>query len=191
MEVAKMKRETTLNTQGPKLTLPIGKRDHIRGSLEAPLKLVEYADYECPYCGEAYQSLNVVQEQLRDQLCFAFRNFPLEEVHPHAEHAAESAEAAGAQGRFWEMHDLLFENQDALEDEDLIDYARTIGLEVSRFAIELKEGTHLPRVREDFVSGVRSGVGGTPTFFINGHRHEGEYDPDTLINALTETATAH
>src|SRR4051812_29217556 len=153
-----MKHETTFNTQSSNLTLPNGKRDHIQGSLDAPLKLVEYGDFECPYCGEAYQSLNVVKDQLGDQLCFAFRNFPLAEVHPHAERAAETAEAAGAQGRFWEMHDLLFENQDALEDEDLIDYARTIGLEVSRFAIELKEGTHLPRIREDFISGVRSGV---------------------------------
>jgi protein-disulfide isomerase len=186
-----MKRETTLNDHGPKHTLPLNKRDHIQGSIEAPLKLLEYADFECPYCGEAFQSLLVVREQLGDQLCLAFRHFPLADVHPHAERAAEAAEAAGAQNRFWEMHDLLFENQDALDNDNLVEYARTIGLNISRFVRELEAGTHLARVREDFVSGVKSGVGGTPTFFINGLRHEGEYDPDTLIDALTQTAAAH
>jgi protein-disulfide isomerase len=186
-----MKRESAFNIQTPRLAVPISKRDHIQGSLKAPLKLVEYGDYECPYCGEAYPSVKAVQERLGDQLCFAFRNFPLVEMHPHAEHAAEAAEAAGAQGHFWEMHDLLYENQNALEDEDLLEYARAIELDIPRFVRELESSAYLPRIQEDFTSGVRSGVQGTPMFFINGMRHEGEYDPDTLIGALMETEASH
>jgi protein-disulfide isomerase len=185
-----MKRETAFNIQNTKLSVPISKRDHIQGSLEAPLALVEYADYECPYCGEAYANVKAVQERLGDQLCFAFRNFPLVEMHPHAEPAAEAAESAGAQDKFWEMHDLLFENQEALEDDNLIEYARAIDLDVPRFVRDLESNAHLPRIQEDFASGARSGVQGTPTFFINGVRHEGEYDPDTLIGALTKAAEA-
>jgi protein-disulfide isomerase len=186
-----MKRETTMNVRPGRDILPNPKRDHIQGPVTAPFKLVEYGDYECPYCGEAYWSLNAVQERLGDELCFAFRNFPLMEVHPHAEHAAEAAEAAGAQDRFWEMHDLLYENQDALEDDDLVQYATSIGLDMPRFIQELESETYLPRIQQDFASGVRAGVRGTPTFFVNGVRHEGDYDPDTLITALSATAHAH
>src|ERR1700749_1348974 len=108
--------------------LPVKDYDHIRGSLDAPFKLIEYGDYQCPYCGDAHQVVKEIQDQLGDQLCFVFRNFPLTEIHPHAEHAAEAAEAAAAQGHFWEMHDLLFENQNALEDDDLVAYATELGL---------------------------------------------------------------
>src|SRR5579872_825774 len=117
----------TSNIPESKLTVPIAHRDHIRGSIAAPLKLLEYGDYECPFCGQAHGYVQAVQQSLGDRLCFAFRNFPLTNLHPSAEHAAEAAEAAGAQGRFWEMHDLLYENQDALEDEDLAEYAAELG----------------------------------------------------------------
>jgi len=121
---------------------------------------------------------------------FAFRHFPLTNVHPHAEHAAEAAEAAGAQGQFWEMHDVLFEHQDALDDRHLVGYARALGLDVARFEDEMATHIHAPRVREDFQSGVLSGVNGTPTFFINGVRHDGGSDLETLLAALQE-AGAH
>ena len=113
-------------------TLPAPDRDHIQGPLDAPIKLVEYGDYECPYCGEAYPVVKEIQKRLGRRLCLAFRNFPLANAHPHAEHAAEAAEAAHEQGRFWEMHDLLYQNQDALEDEDLAHYASDLGLDARR-----------------------------------------------------------
>src|SRR5437016_12264226 len=127
MIVHGMKTQTTA-----RLILPVGSRDHIRGPLTASITLTEYGDYECPYCGEAYPIVKAIQERLGDSLCFAFRNFPLVNAHPHAEHAAEAAEAAAAQGKFWEMHDLLFENQDALEDENLARYAIALGLDGRR-----------------------------------------------------------
>jgi protein-disulfide isomerase len=165
-------------------TLPIAKRDHIQGSIDAPIMLLEYGDYECPYCGAAYPIIKTIQKQLGKRLCFAFRNFPLVNSHPHAQHAAEAAEAAGAQGKFWEMHDILFENQEALDDEDIAQYATTLGLDGSLVLGEVLAGTHNARVREDFRAGARGGVNGTPTFFINGVRHEG--GPDALFDALIE-----
>src|SRR6202790_2984928 len=120
-----------------KLVLPLAGRDHIQGAINAPLTLVEYGDYECPYCGEAHPVVKTIQKRLGNRLCFAFRNFPLVNSHPHAEHAAEAAEAAGAQGKYWEMHDMLFENQSALEDEDLAEYAGTLGLDTHRLITEV------------------------------------------------------
>ena len=146
--------------------------------------LVEYGDYECPYCGAAHPVVTEVKRRLGDQLCLVYRHFPLARVHPHAERAAEAAEAAGAQGRFWPMHDMLFEHQDALDDRSLLAYAVALGLDADRFARELSDGVHMPRVREDFASGVRSGVNGTPTFFINGWRHDGAADLPTLLAAI-------
>jgi protein-disulfide isomerase len=169
-----------------RLKPPVGANDHVQGPAKAPVTLLEYGDYECPYCGEAYPVVKALQERLGDQVRFVFRNFPLAEAHPHAEHAAEAAEAAGAQGKFWEMHDLLYENQDALEDEDLVRYARALHLDVPRFVKEMKESVHIERVREDFRSGVRSGVNGTPTFFINGARHDGPFDLASLLAAIEE-----
>ena len=169
-----------------KLKPPVGANDHVQGSAKAPVTLVEYGDYECPYCGEAYSVVKELQERLGDQMRFVFRNFPLAQAHPHAEHAAEAAEAAAAQGKFWEMHDMLYENQDALEDEDLVRYARALHLDVPRFVKEMEAGTYTERVREDFRSGVRSGVNGTPTFFINGARHDGAYDLASLLAAIEE-----
>lgn len=175
---------------GGHLTLPVGERDHVRGPAAAPVTLLEYGDYECPHCGRAYPIVKAVQRRLGSELRFVFRNFPLRESHPHAQHAAESAEAAGAQGRFWEMHDRLFERQFALDDEYLIEYAGDLGLDVDRFRRELDTRVHEPRVREDFRSGVRSGVNGTPTFFINGVRHDGAWDLDPLLAALERAASA-
>ena len=157
------------------LTIPISERDHLRGSPDAPVLLVESGDFECPYCGAAYAVLKKLERDLPDTLAVVFREFPLVNVHPHAELAAEAAEAAGAQGRFWEMHDLLFEHQRNLDPESLLVFAQQLGLDLPRFTRDLQEETHLPRIREDFMSGVRSGVNGTPTFFINGRRHDGTY----------------
>src|SRR6266550_1128587 len=168
----------------PKLLLPQAKRDHIQGPIDASIALVEYGDYECPYCGEAYPIIKAIQERLGDRLCFAFRNFPLANAHPHAQHAAEAAEAAGAQGKFWEMHDLLYENQDALNDENLAQYAEALGLDARRLISEVLSGAHMAHVREDLRSGARGGVNGTPSFFINGVRHEGVPSFDALLAAL-------
>jgi protein-disulfide isomerase len=165
---------------------PVGPKDHMQGPPDAPVTLVEYGDYECPYCGEAYPVVKALQERLGDQICFVFRNFPLAQAHPHAEEAAEAAEAAGAQGKFWEMHDLLYENQDALEPEDLVQYARALKLDLPRFVLEMREDVYAERVREEFHSGVRSGVNGTPTFFINGVRHNGPFDLASLLAAIEE-----
>jgi protein-disulfide isomerase len=179
-----VKSEHANTTPASKLLLPQARRDHIQGPIDAPIALVEYGDYECPYCGEAHPIIKAVQERLGDRLCFAFRNFPLVNAHPHAQHAAEAAEAAGAQGKFWEMHDLLFENQNALDDEDLAQYATALDLDARRLIDEVVAGTHTGRVREDFRSGARGGVNGTPTFFINGVRYDGEPSVNALLAAL-------
>ena len=178
-----MKRDATARV--PELALPKPEADHIQGPIDAPNRLLEYGDYECPYCGEAYPVVKAVQKRLGKRLCFAFRNFPLVNSHPHAEHAAEAAEAAGAQGRFWEMHDLLYENQGALEDEDLAGYASMLGLNAGRFMKDLLDGAYTARVRQDFRSGARLGVNGTPCFFINGVRYDGSPDVEDLLAALT------
>jgi protein-disulfide isomerase len=154
----------------------------------APVTLVEYGDYECPYCGQAYVVVKEIERLVGDRMRFVFRNFPLASVHPHAENAAEAAEAAGAQGKFWEMHDCLFENQQALDDIHLMKYAAKVGLDVSRFRRDMAEHRYAPRVRDDFMSGVRSGVNGTPTFFINGVRHDRSYDLDSLLAAIEDAA---
>lgn len=166
------------------LTLPVSERDHIQGLATAPITLVEYGDYECPFCGEAYPIVKQLQEQLGERLRFVFRNFPLTTAHPHAQNAAEAAETAAGQDRFWEMHDLLFENQEELGDSNLIHYASKLGLDATRFESELSAHTYATRVREDFMSGVRSGVNGTPAFFINGVRYHGSFDFDVFLRAL-------
>jgi protein-disulfide isomerase len=172
-----------------KLTLPVSEdRDHIQGPADAPVTLVEYGDYECPYCGAAYPIVKQVQERMGDRLRFVFRNFPITTSHPHAEQAAEAAEAAAAQGRFWEMHDYLYEHQRHLETPDLVGYAEALGLDAERFADDLAEHAYAARVREDFMSGVRSGVNGTPTFYINGIRHDGSYALEELSAAIEEAA---
>ncbi len=165
--------------------VPIADRDHLQGSIDAPIRLLEYGDFECPFCGAAYPLVKEIQQELGQRLCFAFRHFPMTTVHLHAEHAAEAAEAAAEQGRFWEMHDILFENQDDLDDEDLAQCAETLGLDAQRLLAEVQSGAYRPRVREDFRSGVRSGVNGTPTFFINGQRYDGERILQEMLASLT------
>jgi len=181
----------TTTQWGAALTLPVTEdRDHIQGPTEAAVTLVEYGDYECPYCGATYPIIKEVQSRMGERLRFVFRNFPITTSHPHAEQAAETAEAAATQGRFWQMHDLLYENQKRLRDPDLRDYAERLSLDVERFDKELAEHVHAARVREDFMSGVRSGVNGTPTFYINGTRHDDSYDVETMVAALERAAAS-
>ena len=174
----------------PTLSQPVTNRDHIIGPATAAVTLVEYGDFECPYCGMAHPIVKDILRYFENQLRFAYRHFPLSRVHPHAESAAEAAEAAGAQGSFWPMHDLLFEHQDALEDRDLLTYAAALDLDLERFAAELEAGVHTARVRADFLSGVRSGVNGTPTFFINGARYDGSVDFSSLAAAINAAASS-
>jgi protein-disulfide isomerase len=166
------------------LTPPVGPGDHILGDSGASITLLEYGDYECPYCGRAHPVVKEVLGQMSAEVRFVFRHFPLAEMHPHALAAAEAAEAAGAQGKFWEMHDMLYENQDALEPADLVGYAEALGLDTARFVRELAAHTHLGKVEAGFRTGVKSGVHGTPTFFIDGVRHDAGWDAPTLLSAL-------
>ena len=165
-----------------KLTPPVDEHDHIQGNPAATLTLVEYGDYECPHCGRAYPIVKEIQKEMGEKLRFVFRNFPLGEMHPHAQHAAEAAEASGE--KFWEMHDLLFEYQTRLDDAHLLRLAAKAGLDPQALAKALEDGTFRERVRKDFMSGVRSGVNGTPTFFINGVRYDGSWDLPDLLHAL-------
>lgn len=169
------------------LVQPVTKDDHIAGPMDAPLTLVEYGDFECPHCGAAHPVVKEIQRLLGDTLRFVYRHFPLTQIHPHAEPAAEASESAAAQHAFWKMHHIIFENQDALEDPDLIRYAAAIGIDAARVAKDLAAGTWEARVQRDFASGVRSGVNGTPTFFINGLRHDGPNDLQSLLAALRES----
>jgi protein-disulfide isomerase len=179
-----------MTPEAPRLAPPIGKRDHIRGPLDAPTTLLEFGDYECPFCGAASAIVDEVRRRMGHRSRFAFRHFPLMNLHPHALRAAEAAEAAGAQRRFWLMHDRLYEHQEALEDRDLVAHAEAIGLDVARFARDLDAGVYLPRIQADMASGLHSGVQGTPTFFINGVKHEGAYDVDALIFAIESARKA-
>ena len=167
------------------LAVEISGRDHLRGTLGARIRLVIYGDYECPYTHMALRSVAQVRTELGESLVFAYRNFPLTEIHPHALHAALAAEAADAQGKFWEMHDLLFHRQRALTDQDLREYAGVIGLDAERFRADFEAQSGLPRIEADVESGERSGIEGTPGIFINGQPHRDGYDPATLISALT------
>jgi protein-disulfide isomerase len=167
-----------------KLRTPVGPNDHTQGDPDAPITLVEYGDYECPHCGRAYPIVKRVQQHFGERLLFAFRNFPLNHTHPNAESAAEAAEYAATQGRFWEMHDLLYENQDRLGSDLYEKLATEIGLDPDAIISSLDAGEFTGRVRADFMSGVRSGVNGTPTFFINGERYDGPFDYPALVGAI-------
>lgn len=175
-------------TSPTQLKLPDQTRDHIQGPSDAPIALLEYGDYECPFCGEVQPIVKEIQSQLGDDLCFAFRHFPLTNVHSHAEHAAEAAEAAGKQRSFWPMHETLFANQHALDDESLAEYAAALGLDEERLIEEVISGAYARRVREDFKMGVRAGVNGTPCFFINGQRYDGARGLEPLLAALSQSA---
>lgn len=166
------------------LRRPVTVEDHAEGPSEAAVTLVEYGDYECPHCGRAYPIVKAVQKHFGKRLRFVFRNFPLTEAHPHAESAAEAAEAAGAQGKFWPMHDGLFEHQQRLGAPLYSSLAAALHLDEAGFVDALETGAYRARVRADFSSGVRSGVNGTPTFFVNGTRHDGPFDFETLVRAI-------
>src|SRR5271156_196105 len=150
------------------LKIPVTAEDHIQGDPDSPIILVEYGDYQCPHCGRAYPIVKQVKKHFGKKLGFVFRNFPLNEIHPNAEGAAESAEFAGANGKFWEMHDGIFENQFALGIPMLLELAKELGLSEENLREALTSRTYAARVKSDFIGGARSGVNGTPTFFING-----------------------
>ncbi len=172
-----------------RLTLPVTPgRDHIRGPSSAAVTLLEYGDYECPGCRAAHEVLTLIQAQLQGRLCYVFRHFPLTTAHPLAQAAAEAAEAAGSQNKFWEMHDALFSMSSPLPNSLLSDAAAAIGLNLPLFRYELSQHVHLPRIREDFISGVRSGVNGTPTFYINAVRYDGEWDLASVGPAVNRAA---
>ncbi len=177
-----------MSSEYSNLTIPVNRnRDYISGPDTAPITLVEYGDYECPYCGQAYPIIKQIQEYFGDNIRFVFRNFPLTQVHPHAQRAAEAAEEAGDQNKFWNMHDYLYEHQQALDDKHLEKYAKIIELDLERFDEDMKNHVHVPKIREDFLSGIQSGVNGTPSFYINGTRYDGSWDFDTLMQILTST----
>jgi protein-disulfide isomerase len=166
------------------LKVPVSENDHIQGSKNAPVTLLEYGDYQCPHCGRACSIIQQVQQHYGAQLRFVFRNFPLTEIHPLAEPAAEAAEFAGSHKRFWEMHDEIYENQLHLNLQLLFELAELLGLPVEDLQNALANHQFLPKIRTDFLSGVRSGVNGTPTFFINGVRHDGSYEFEDLVAAI-------
>jgi protein-disulfide isomerase len=167
-----------------KLLLPLQPEDHVHGVPEARYTLVEYGDYECPGCGKLFLVIRELYDRLQDEICLVFRHYPRSGSHPHAQQAAEAAEAAAAQNKFWEMHDLLFQNQAALATKDLQRYADQLELDAKRFRAELKDRAHEDRVREDFRRGVANGVYGTPALFINGVRHDGAWDLESLAAKL-------
>jgi protein-disulfide isomerase len=174
-------------------------RDHVAGPADAPVTLVEYGDYQCPHCAHAHPVITAARRRLGNQIRFVYRNFPLTEIHPEALHAAEAAESVADQAggdAYWAMHDALFEHQqdseDALDDLHLVEYAAAVGADPERVERDLENESYSERVRTDFMSGVRSGVNGTPTFFINGVRYEGNWsDLGTFVDALEHAARAH
>ena len=166
------------------LAVPVSERDHSQGPATAAIILVQYGDYECPYTRQSTTIVRAIQQQLGDQLRFVYRNFPLTEIHPHALHAALAAEAAAAQGKFWEMHDYIFHHQHTLEDSDLAQFAVAVGLDMQQYARALAEQRSLARIGEDVEGGERSGVQGTPTFFINEVLYRGSWEKEALFAAL-------
>jgi formate-nitrite transporter family protein len=170
------------------LTPPISAEDHVDGPDRAELELVMYGDFQCPYCTAAFPIVHRIRDQLAGRLLFAFRHFPLRQVHPDAQRAAEAAEAAAAQGAFWQMHDRMYESRGALHREDLLHDASELGLDVERFTRELDSEAHAPRVQRDVDSGLASGVTGTPGFFVGGRMHGGSFDAASLTAALEATA---
>jgi protein-disulfide isomerase len=170
------------------LTVPVGLLDHVRGDPYASLTLLEYGDYECGFCRQAFDIVRRIQQELGDTLRFVFRNFPLTQVHLHAFDSACAAEAAGLQGKFWEMHDALYEPPNNLDNESLLRYARMLKLNMKRFVADMASEDISQKIRADFMSAIRSGVNGTPTFFINGKRLDGSYKYPALLDRLQSAA---
>ncbi|TCS32592.1 protein-disulfide isomerase [Paucimonas lemoignei] len=166
------------------LKVPVTSDDHVQGDPKAPVTLVEYGDYQCPYCGAAHVVVKLLQQHYGKDLRFVFRNFPLTQLHPEAAPAAETAEFAGAHGQYWEAHDALYENQTALDLNLYEALVKTLGLSAAELRQALAEDAYLPKIQADFDSGVRSGVAGTPTFFINGDLHQGSSDLGSLAAAI-------
>jgi protein-disulfide isomerase len=177
-----------LQTASARLVVPVTERDHTLGSVDAPVTLVEYGDYQCPYCAAAHPIVGELLRRRQGTVRFAYRHFPLTNLHPFAEMAAEAAEAAGAKGRFWQMHDWLFEHQDGLDAMTILVGAEAVGLDDEAIARAIRGRQYLDKVRSDFVGGVHSGVNGTPTFFINDGRHDGGYSLAELEFAVDEAA---
>jgi protein-disulfide isomerase len=167
---------------------PVTSTDHIRGNINAPITLLEYGDYECPYCGVAHSIIKRVQKHFGEQLRFVYRNFPLTDLHPHAEIAAEAAEFAGAHGHFWEMHDLVYEHQKHLDTEVLLKLARTLELSDTELLNAIKNRTYLLKIQHDVLNGEANGVHGTPTFFINDRLYKGSYEFKDLVAAIERVA---
>ena len=182
-------KETAGKYEAPRLAVPVTpERDHIEGAVKAAFTLVEYGDYQCPYCGAAYPEVKKVQKELGSELRFVFRNFPLTNIHEHAMNAAETAEAASAQGKFWPMHDFLYEHQATLGDPSVaLAYAKKLGLDSQKFEREITQHVYQKRIKDDFMGGVRSGVNGTPTFYVNGVRHDEDAIAKALIESLNQT----
>jgi len=172
------------------LKIPVGEQDHTQGPTAAPCTLVEYGDYECPHCRAAEPTVKRVQRHFGDRLRFVFRNFPLTKIHWHAEPAAEAAEFAANQGKFWEMHHAIFENQDRLGLDLFEELATELQLDPVALRSAVENEAFADHIRSDFAGGVRSGVNGTPTFFINGERHNGPFDYDHLVKAIEATLKA-
>jgi formate-nitrite transporter family protein len=166
------------------LTPPLSAEDHVDGPERAELELVMFGDFQCPYCAAAYPIVRRIRDQLAPRLLFGFRHFPLRDIHPQAEGAAEAAEAAGTQGAFWQMHDRMYESRGALSGEDLIGYVSELGLDSRLVAAELDSEAHRPRVQRDLDSGLASGVTGTPAFFVGGRHYGGSFDAQSLTAAL-------
>lgn len=166
------------------LTPAVSSNDHVYGNLHAPLELVEYGDYECPYCGRAYPIVKSIQEKLGADLKFVFRNFPLRKIHPNAYAAAVATEAAALRGKFWEMHDIVFENQKTLGPENILAFANSLGLDIERFQKDILDESLFLKARKDFESGMRSGVNRTPSFFVNGKKFDGDWSENGLLQYL-------
>jgi protein-disulfide isomerase len=173
-----------------RLSISISPDDHVQGEPTAACSLVEYGDYECPSCSQIQPVIKRIQRHFGKRLSFVFRNFPLTEMHPWAETAAETAEFADTHGKFWEMHDLLFQNQALLSEALLLDLADSLGLSRTQLRVDLESKTFRSRVRRDFEAGVRSGVNGTPTLFIDDKRYDGSFDSDSLNDAINQALSA-
>jgi protein-disulfide isomerase len=176
----------TASRNPDRLILPVSRRDHCQGSFTADIALVQYGDYQCPACQAVHRMIQSIQQQLGDRLQFVFRHFPQSHIHPEAHHAAEAAEAAASQNKFWEMHTHLFAHQSQLADSDLVEYAIALHLDVNQFLHEMATDCHMVRVQEDIESGIQSNVTQTPTFFINDRKYSDDLSLNTLLERVAQ-----